>query len=145
MHRYLKKSAVPSVFSWNKAATPTGLAREKRYTQRTCKREQSISQQESVDEAIAVIPVIPEEADHRVFVFCPEHLAEDPDYQLKTEETTADLISSTSPKTVATQTPPMFRLFSSGDEMLSDARSVLCQARLENIKKFNLYLIEEFN
>lgn len=131
VHRYLKKTAIPSIFAWNKVTTSTAAARAQRYLQRCSRKElfPSTSQQLSFDDAIHVLP---EEA---------EHLSEIPDFQHEVEVTTADLSAPNSAQiiTISTQTPHIFKLFSFED-MLSDARSVLFYTGLENINKFNLIL-----
>lgn len=132
MHKYLKKNAIPSVFSWTKP-TSTAWDREQRYFRRTSRKElfPCISQQESFGDAIHTL--------------AEENLGSVPqvtDFQYEIEITTTDQSEHSAQlaqNTTSTQTPHTFRLFSFED-MMSDAKSVLFYTGLENINKFHLVL-----
>ncbi|CAH2087126.1 unnamed protein product [Euphydryas editha] len=134
VHRYLKKTAIPTVFAWKKPTTAASIAREQRYLKRNS-RKKLVFPSTSATEIDTNIPSVLEDT--------IEVLSQVPDFQVEVELMTSPAQEirvappPSTPNTVSTQTPHLFRFFSS-DDMLSDARSILFYTGLEDIAKFNL-------
>lgn len=88
VHTYLKKTTIPTVFSWKKSISSATIAREQRYLKRSSKKELFPStSQETVQ--VNVLPVLPEEI---------VDVTQVPNYQNEVEVTTiASSVSSILP------------------------------------------------
>lgn len=132
-HRYLKNTAVPSVFTWNsKKASEQSIAREQRCQVRNYK--QSLFQ-----EAATTSSVVTED-------FVPIGLCYDVEESSDVNEDveTKEIINTTDAKGKSqhiktTQTPNILRLFTT-DLLLEDNMSVSYFTGLESIDKFKFVL-----